>query len=209
MLLHHGVQVHLRTRSITASMIALWLHLSTSYQTRSITIFLLALTWPPNASPQTHSITTSERIAKFIWSRCGDMVELEDRLPVINSLAHLVWHPKGILENEQFWLEESRNMVRGYAVVPSHEKQHKLCESMNAWKGQSFSVILLSVYAPIVHLSLYAPGRLPPVKLNGSGSEKQIFWPQRPPCASLRSPNRGLQVLRLCLSTVLSQNDCM
>jgi len=41
------------------------------------------------------------------------MVELDGRLPIIDIPPHLAWHPKGILENERFWLQEHRKRMRG------------------------------------------------------------------------------------------------
>jgi len=62
---------------------------------------------------QTRSIAASECITKFTWSRCGETLELDCRQAIINTLPHLAWHPKGIHENERFWLEEHRKRVRG------------------------------------------------------------------------------------------------
>jgi len=59
----------------------------------------------------------------FIPSRCGEPVELEGREPILNTTRHLAWHPQGILENEWYWLEESRERVRQYEEVPGHEEQ--------------------------------------------------------------------------------------
>jgi hypothetical protein len=61
-------------------------------------------------------------------------VELEGRQPIINTPPHLAWHPKGILEKEQFWLEERRKRVRGYERIPGRDDLHKFRGSMNAWQ---------------------------------------------------------------------------
>ena len=47
------------------------------------------------------------------------MLVLEHRHPILNRMAHLAWHLKGIHEKEQFWLEERTKRVRGYAVIPT------------------------------------------------------------------------------------------
>ena len=89
----------------------------------------LAPSRPQSASPnlldhslevylQTHSITASECISKLtLW--CCKTLELERRHPIINSLAHLAWHLKGIHEKERFWLEERTKRVRGYDGIPT------------------------------------------------------------------------------------------
>ena len=46
--------------------------------------------------------------------RSGETVEVENRGPIINTPPHLSRHPTGIRETEQFWLEESRKIMRGY-----------------------------------------------------------------------------------------------
>jgi len=45
-------------------------------------------------------------------------------------MLHLSRHPKGIREEEQFWLEERRKRVRGYDSVPGREEPHRLRGSM-------------------------------------------------------------------------------
>jgi hypothetical protein len=45
---------------------------------------------------------------------CGEIAELEDREPIVNTLPHHKWHPKRIHEKELFWLEEGRKTVRRY-----------------------------------------------------------------------------------------------
>jgi len=62
------------------------------------------------------------------------MLELEDRHPIINTLLHLTWHPKGICETERFWLEQHRKKVKGYEETPGHDEPHILRGSMNAWQ---------------------------------------------------------------------------
>jgi len=59
-------------------------------------------------------------------------VELEGSESFINTLPHLAWHPKGILQKEQFWLKECRMRVRGYEGIPGHDDPHKSHGSMNA-----------------------------------------------------------------------------
>jgi len=127
--LDHGLQVHLQTRSITASQC-----ISKLSRSRPPTIFPNTLDYGLQVHLQTCSIIASECISEFTRSRCGEMVELEGRQPIINTPPHLTWHPKGILEKERFLLEERRKRVRGYAGIPGHDELHKLRGSMNAWK---------------------------------------------------------------------------
>jgi len=153
-LLDHGLQVYLQTRTIMASKSISKLTLlrppssldhglQVSLQTRSITasksISKLALIRPPSLHDhglqvhlQTRTIMASECISKFTRSRCGEMVELERRQPIINIPPHLTWRLKAILEKEWFWLEERRNRVRGYDRIPGHDEPHKLRGSMKA-----------------------------------------------------------------------------
>jgi len=75
----------------------------------------LAWSWPQSVSlnsldhslqvyHQTRLITASECISKLTpW--CRKTLELERRHPIINSLAHLACHLKGIREKERFWLK--------------------------------------------------------------------------------------------------------
>jgi len=63
---------------------------------------------------------------------CGETVELESRQLIINTPQHLSWHPKAILEREQFWLKDCRMRVRGYEGIPGHDELHKLGGSMKA-----------------------------------------------------------------------------
>jgi len=96
-LLYHGLQVNLQCFSITASRC----------------IFKLARSRPLSASPnslnyslqlylQARSIMASECISKFTRSQCGEMVELEGRQPIVDTLPHLTWYLKRIDEQEQF-----------------------------------------------------------------------------------------------------------
>jgi len=62
--------------------------------------------------------------------RCDETTELDCREPIINTPPHLYWHPKGIHEKEQFWLEEHRKRVRRYDTLPGHGEPHKLRGSM-------------------------------------------------------------------------------
>jgi hypothetical protein len=67
------------------------------------------------------SNTLNNRIVRVIngysyaqtHTRCGETAELEGREPTINTPLRLSWHPKGILEQEQFWLEVRRKRVTG------------------------------------------------------------------------------------------------
>jgi hypothetical protein len=53
----------------------------------------------------------------------------------IATLApHLSRHPKGIREEERFWLEERWKRVRGNDRVPGHEELHKLRGSTKSRK---------------------------------------------------------------------------
>jgi len=47
------------------------------------------------------------------------MLELERRHPIINTLADLAWHLKGIRAKERFWRKERTRRVRGYAGIPT------------------------------------------------------------------------------------------
>jgi len=62
------------------------------------------------------------------------VVELDERQAIIIIPPHIVWHPNGKLENEQFWLQEHRKMVSGYEGLPGHNEPHKLRGSMNTWQ---------------------------------------------------------------------------
>jgi len=44
----------------------------------------------------------------------------------------LLWHPKGICENEGVWLDECRRRVRGYDGVPGFEEPLRLTRSIMA-----------------------------------------------------------------------------
>jgi len=83
---------------------------------------------------QTHSIMASGCISKFARSRGGKMVQLDGRQAMINILPQLVWHPKGILERQRFFLQERRKSERGYGGIYDHDEQHKLSGSMHAWQ---------------------------------------------------------------------------
>jgi len=101
----------------------------------------LARSWPQSASLnslnhslqvylQTCSIMASECISKLTaW--CCKSLELERRNPLINTLAHFAWHPKGICEKERFWLEERTNRVRGYEDIPTMMNR---TNCFNLWK---------------------------------------------------------------------------
>jgi len=78
--LNHGLQVHLQTRSITASMCISRLAgfwpasshdhlLQVHLQTRSITAWKFATSWPPSAYLQSRSFTASKCISKYtrLW----------------------------------------------------------------------------------------------------------------------------------------------
>jgi len=128
-LLYYSLQVHLQTRSITASKC----------------IFKFALSQPPCVSPNslnyslqvhihTRSITASECISMFTPSQCGEMLELEGRQPMINSPPHPGWYPKGIREKDMFCLKECRKWVSGYERIPCYNELHKLHGYINAWQ---------------------------------------------------------------------------
>jgi len=62
---------------------------------------------------------------------CGILVRYKDYVDVCSKdmatlTPHLSRHPKGIREEEQFWLEDHRKKVRGDDRVPGHEEPHKL-----------------------------------------------------------------------------------
>jgi len=122
----HGLQVHLQTRSNTA------------YKC----ISKLARSQPPSVSPNLHdyglqvrTIKASECISKFTRTRCGEMVELESRQPIINTPPHLALHPMRVPKKEAFRLEECRKRVRGYEGILGHVEQHKLLGSLKARQG--------------------------------------------------------------------------
>ena len=52
---------------------------------------------------------------------------------------HLSWHPKGIREEERFWLEEHRKRVRGCDRVPGREEPPELRGSMKSRKERRMS----------------------------------------------------------------------
>jgi len=160
----------------------------------------------------TRSITASKCISQLARSRCGETTELEGRESIIKTPLHLSRHPMGIRGKEQFWLKD----VIG---LPGREEPHKLRGSMKARQecmgpraGKDGVCIsyheMMSIYPGVSQIytprcsirlrypvSLYAPRRLPPAKLNGGGGEKRMFPPQPPPSASLSSLNRRLHVL--------------
>ena len=122
-LLVHSLQVYLQTCSNTASNC----------------ISELTQFWPPSSHDlgfQVHlhtcRIRPLESISKFTGSQCGETMELDARQPIMNTLPHVAWHPKGIFEKELFWLEEHRNRVRHYERMPGHHEPHTLCGSKKA-----------------------------------------------------------------------------
>ena len=72
---------------------------------------------------------------------CHILVRYKDYVDVCSkdmaTLApHLSRHPKGIREEEQFWLEERRKRVRGNGRVPGREEPHKLRGSTKSRKDR-------------------------------------------------------------------------
>ena len=158
--LDHGLQVHLHTRSITASKGISKLdqlrppsaqdhghqvHVLTCPITASECIAKLVKVRPPSVSAntlnhglevhlQSDSITASEYISQFTRSWYAETVELAGRPPVINIPPHLAGHPTEILEKERLWLEERRKRVKWYDEIPGHDDSHKLRRSMNPWQ---------------------------------------------------------------------------
>jgi hypothetical protein len=126
-LLYYSLQAHLQTHSITASKCIIIFAL-----TQTASVSPNSLDYSLQVHVQTHSISALECISKFTPSQCGETLELEGRQPIINSLPHLAWHPKGIPEKEQFCLKPCMKRVSGYATIPGHDELHKLHESMNA-----------------------------------------------------------------------------
>ena len=139
---------------------------------------------------------------------------------------------KGIRKKEQLWLQRrtgGREDINGYLAVRNHTNCLNLWQLSNsAWDqvlGKIDCVYFISwddVYIlPCISLCLlitqsvsticvspYAPRRIPPVKLDADGGEKQIFSPQWPPCAFLSALNQRLHVLlQLHSITVCSQID--
>jgi len=62
------------------------------------------------------------------------MVELEGSQPIINTPSYLAWHPKGILEIEQFQPVGCMKTGRGYEEISGHDEPLKSWGSMNAWE---------------------------------------------------------------------------
>jgi len=71
-------------------------------------------------------------MSKVTLSWCGEAMNQESREPIIITLPHLTWHPKGILETERFRLKERRKRVRGYEGIPGHDEPPKLRGSTSA-----------------------------------------------------------------------------
>jgi len=170
--------VHLSVHSITASeciskLTQSWRPISHNhrFQSRSIT----ASNYIPEFTqslPQDHlqicSITASKYISMFTQSRC-DETALFSR------------HPKGIGENERFWLNERRTRLRGYEVVPGWEEPHKLRGSMNARpacvRPRSGKDRLCISYNEIVYLAWRLPKIYSPLL-----SPSPLSWfPSMPP----------------------------
>jgi len=105
---HHGLQVHLQTRTITASkcisklaqahppsvsLNSLDLSLQVYLQTRTISASKCMSKL--DYGRQTCSITASVCISKFTASRCGETMELDGRQAIINTAPHLAWYSNG------------------------------------------------------------------------------------------------------------------
>jgi hypothetical protein len=71
-------------------------------------------------------------IPKSTESCCCKPVELQGRQPVIINPPHISWNPNVSLHKGLFSLEEYKKRVSGVAVIPGHNKRHKLYWSMNA-----------------------------------------------------------------------------
>ena len=82
---------------------------------------------------------------EFTKSRfCRILVRYKDDVDVCSkdmaTLApHLSRHPRGIREEERFWLEERRKSVRGNDMVPSHEEPQKLRGSTTPRKQRAYT----------------------------------------------------------------------
>jgi hypothetical protein len=77
-------------------------------------------------------ITASKCISKFTESPCGEMVELEDRQPIINTPPQLTSHLMRISYKALSCPKEHRNTVTGYAGIPSHYESLKMRGSLKA-----------------------------------------------------------------------------
>jgi len=158
--LNHILRAHLQTRWITGSKFAqarlpsasstlqdrgLQVHIQTRSNTTSKCISKLAWLRPLSILQNSHhyslqvhlptrSITASECISKYTRSWWGYTVELKGRQPISSIPPHLTWHPKRIVVNKQFWVEERTMWVRGYEVISGHDEPHKLHGSMKAWQ---------------------------------------------------------------------------
>jgi len=71
-----------------------------------------------------------------------------------------------------------------------------VCMMMKCLSNPGHSKVILPVAQSltVTQVSLFAPNRLPPAKLRGSGGETLIFPPQPPPSVSLSSPDYLLKV---------------
>jgi len=94
--LDHGLQVHLQTHSITASKFPRLCPPSASPNSLDYGLQVHTLIASKCISPNSYdygvqvcTIMASECISKFTQSRCGKMVELEGRQPIINTPLHL------------------------------------------------------------------------------------------------------------------------
>jgi len=67
-------------------------------------------------------------------TRCGEMMELDGREPIINTPPHLSRHLQGIRENERFWPAEHRKRVRRCDRVHGREEPRNCVNLRNLGK---------------------------------------------------------------------------
>jgi len=77
------------------------------------------------------------------YQDCRILVRYKDYVDVCSkdmpTLApHLSRHPKGIREEERFWLEEHMKRARGNDRVPGREEPHKLRGSTKSRKQRAY-----------------------------------------------------------------------
>jgi hypothetical protein len=69
-------------------------------------------------SRSTWTLPLRELRDALLGGHCGETTELEGREPFINTLPHLLGHPKETHEKDQIGFEKCRNPVRKYNTTP-------------------------------------------------------------------------------------------
>jgi hypothetical protein len=101
---------------------------------------------------------------------CRMLVKYKDYVGVCRKdmptrAPHLSRHPKGIHEEERFWLEKHRKLVRGNDRVPGREEPHKLCGSTKCRKQRAY--IEANVTNGFIRRSSPTPAPISFAKKNG------------------------------------------